>query len=720
MATFDPAALVKALLTKAEDVAIDEFKQATGEQFNPVVKFIIDNVLFPLVINQWLFPPKPVDLWATFKDKVEKLIDYKLEYAIGEATFKRVATELKGLGDAFTDFATVSGAEEREMRLAELVTQADVVVAGIESVPPRYLPLMADSLLLIAVAHIGALLDGVRRHPERYEYQMALNEVAIRYSDFAGAQRDRFLWYRLSQIAEGVGLVYATEEDRDGFNGKEKRVTFFAYDDFYGWQNGPGGIRFICTPLFQTDWIPAEGMTQSYYDTQQQAQNAIGTYAEQAKQDVYAWWDQHLCAHTQAFMQLVDWDGRNSGRQPRDRLLVRAYPKVQSVADSATLLQRVDLFLAQQMDQFVASGPRYVQTYRVPGDQRFGAAGTMLLRADTYDTSVAAIYFMARGDLRRAGDLVDGLCTALEHDGVGGGRIVSATNADRLIDPSECYSTSVFANDGATRDVGDACWTGLALTRLYAKTGNYRYLHNAMVIGRWLLGSCKVDDAWQGFSGGEDAWGNKRLWRSVEHNVDAYALFNNLFSLTGDAAWSDAARWARTLVLACRATDGFYFTGTGETQVLNTGVIPADTQTWSSLAGVDPAGNEKALSYVIANLVETTAGFKGVRFALAGSGVQNEVTAGAAMALLLQGGAYADVGGSLLASLTSQQTTAPGADGLGIVATPGTSADTGPGLGWKYYNWPHVASTAWTGLAALVVDDPSVNPYATVTPPSAK
>jgi hypothetical protein len=711
MTTLDPAKLVTGLVGAVE----------TTVGVPPFLRFILDNFVFTTVINQWLFPSKPVDLWATFKDKVEKLIEYKVEYAVGEATFKRVASELKGLATAFADYANVSGTEEREMRLAALVTQCDVVVAGIESVPPRYLPLVADTLLVIAVAHLAALLDAVQRHPERYENQIALNETAIRYSDFAAAQRDRFLWYRLAQIAEGVGLVYATEERQSSINGDQKRVTFFAYDDFIGWQNGSGAVRFICTPMFQTGWLPVEGMTQEYYDTQQKAQDAIGKYADAAKQEVYTWWNDHLCTHTQAFMNLVDWTGRNANRQPRDRLLVRAYPRVQSVADGATLLQRVDLFLAQQMDQFVASGPRYAQTYRIPGDQRFGGTGTMLLRADTYDTSVAAIYLLARGDLRRAGDLVDGLCSAVEHDPIGGGRIVAATRADGLIDPSECYSTSIFGYDGATRDVGNACWAGLAMTRLYAKTGNYRYLHNAMAIGRWIVGSCTVGDPWQGFSGGEDAWAVKRLWRSVEHNVDAFALFNNLFALTGDAAWQDAASRARTLVLACRATDGFYFTGTGETQVLNTGVIPADTQTWTSLAGVDPAGNATALQYLLNHFVETTTdGFKGVRFALAGSGVQNEVTAGAAMALLLQGGAYADVGGSLLASLTSQQTTAPGADGLGIVATPGTEADTGPGLGWKYYNWPHVASTAWTGLAALVVGDPSVNPYATVTQPAAK
>jgi hypothetical protein len=94
--------------------------------------------------------------------------------------------------------------------------------------------------------------------------------------------------------------------------------------------------------------------------------------------------------------------------------------------------------------------------------------------------------------------------------------------------------------------------------------------------------------------------------------------------------------------------------------------------------------------------------------------VQNEVTAGAAMALQLQGGALRDAAAAFYASLEQQQQGAPGGDGLGLVATPDVEADTGPGLGWKYFNWPHAASSAWTGLAFLAREDASANPYAPI------
>ena len=37
---------------------------------------------------------------------------------------------------------------------------------------------------------------------------------------------------------------------------------------------------------------------------------------------------------------------------------------------------------------------------------------------------------------------------------------------------------------------------------------------------------------------------------------------------------------------------------------------------------------------------------------------------------------------------------------------------TGPGLGWSYFDFLHVASSAWTGLALLARENPGANPYA--------
>ena len=318
----------------------------------------------------------------------------------------------------------------------------------------------------------------------------------------------------------------------------------------------------------------------------------------------------------------------------------------------------------------------------------------------------------------RAADLADALVLALNHDAKGGGRIMAATRADELLDRGRGNTTSEFVHDGGRRDIGNMCWAGLALTRMYHRTKRHRYLHAAETIGRFILQNCAVADDWGGFSGGEDQWGGKYLWRSVEHNVDAFSFFANLHHLTKQQKWADAQASAKQLVLACRVQKSanvmYYVTGTGTTKELNAGVIPTDTQSWTSLAGIDPGPSEGySLIYMLQNMTVTTAGFQGTRFAQHGEEVQNEATAGAAMALWLRGDdAFRSAAAKYLESLEKQMTGAKNADGYGVVATPAAEAKTGPGLGWSYFNFLHVASSAWTGLALLARESPGANPYA--------
>ena len=687
-----------------------------------VVSKIIDELIFPHFLDGWLFPNPDTDVFLQFEDRIAMMIDKQVEAAAGRTAFDRVKTRLLGLADAFRGFANVVDFQERQVRLGYLLTLADASVVEVESVPDRFLYLLTNPLQVVAVLNIAVLLDQVKRQPDHYEHQLALNKAAIRYSDVAGRIRDRFLWYRLGQIAESKGVLEQEDVDTRHLPGKqaEKRVRFSAYDDFAQWWSNPNHYRtqFLPAADYTTDWVLKDAVSPAYEAMKQKAQDAVAGYGKKEEQQVYAWWEKNLTQTTMDFMKFVDRPGETGERKPRDRMLVQAFPvqPVAAVSDKAERLNRIDLFLGQQMDQFTTAGPRYAQTYRPPGAMKFGEQGNLFYRADTYDTAVAAIYLALRGpsQLQRAGDLADGLCTALEHDPLGGGRIVAATQATAVIDRDNNYATSVFYPEGATRDVGNMCWAGIALTRLYAKTQKYRYLHSALLIGSWVTTNCAVADDWQGFSGGEDAWQTKRLWRSVEHNVDAHAFFRNLYALTRDTAWQDAANRAKTLVVACRLPAGHYVTGTGNDKTLNSGVVPADAQSWTALSGLNPNGNAASLQYMLDHFHTVTKDYAGFKFALAGSGVQNEVTAGAAMALHLQGGAFPAKAAAYYDSLEKQQKSASNSDGLGLVATPGQAADTGQGLGWKYFNWLHVASTAWAGLAFLARDNPYANPFMAV------
>ena len=197
-ASISPRDVVHGLLTAAAS-------EAPGP-IGGILTLIIDQLIFPKFLDGWLFPKPDTDLFNQFKDRIQKMIEKEIEVAVGQATFDRVKARINGLADAFRGFTNVVDFDERRVRLAYLLTLADATVAEVEAVPDRYLYLLTDQLQIVAIMNIAVLIDQVKMHPDRYEHQLALNQAAIRYSDLAGRIRDRFLWYRLGQIAEGRGV----------------------------------------------------------------------------------------------------------------------------------------------------------------------------------------------------------------------------------------------------------------------------------------------------------------------------------------------------------------------------------------------------------------------------------------------------------------------------------------------------------------------------------
>jgi hypothetical protein len=72
---------------------------------------------------------------------------------------------------------------------------------------------------------------------------------------------------------------------------------------------------------------------------------------------------------------------------------------------------------------------------------------------------------------------------------------------------------------------------------LYIK--NPCYLEGAILIGSWIVNNTKNEDSKKGFTGGEE-WGIARKWRSTDQNIQAYALFRALSTLTRDPKWEDS------------------------------------------------------------------------------------------------------------------------------------------------------------------------------------
>jgi len=373
-------------------------------------------------------------------------------------------------------------------------------------------------------------------------------------------------------------------------------------------------------------------------------------------------------------------------------------------------------------------------------------------RGDTYDQSLAAIWFThqawldflkGRGcteNITRARRLLDALIFVEDRDPYADGRVRAAYWANDLLSPDKT-EPSIMAPDAAT---GNIAWFGIALTRfcwVAQRTGCLdqdtiaHYLGTAKKKANWILTHCKDDRCCGGFTGGYEGWGQSKIeWKSTEHNIDVFVLAQNLYALNGDPKWAEMAKHAQDFVqcmyVPVDGQCGYYMTGTmNDGCTPNPSPIPADAQAWTALARcgrikIDTDERAKhAMQWLMENLKDRCEcdflilPCDGIKFSDAGKNFQSEVTAGAAMALR-----HIDVDGCccedrncLLTCLDwVRVNAAPPYDGIedasGIVATPcPEGANTGYGS-W-YYRLLHVASSVWTGLAAMVCQgDVTANP----------
>ena len=86
----------------------------------------------------------------------------------------------------------------------------------------------------------------------------------------------------------------------------------------------------------------------------------------------------------------------------------------------------------------------------------------------------------------------------------------------------------------------------------------------------WVLENCT--DGTVGFTAGFDGWaeGEKPVvypftYKSIEHNIDAYAAFRQLYACTGEERYREAADSARSFIDSMYdETAGVFYTGTTE------------------------------------------------------------------------------------------------------------------------------------------------------------
>ena len=343
--------------------------------------------------------------------------------------------------------------------------------------------------------------------------------------------------------------------------------------------------------------------------------------------------------------------------------------------------------------------------------------------AFSYDNALVAMAFLSEGDDERAAQLLDALCYGVEHDRYQPGRVRNAYAAGDLTPvPGQgdgarlpgWYDTKAGAwHEDAYQvgsNVGNTSYVALALMHYACEgadsTRAERYLTTAQTLMDWVLEECS-DDA-DGFLAGYDGWPENGAvsaltYKSTEHNIDAYAAFSQLFALTGEARYQEAAESALRFVKSMYDEEaGLFFTGT-----LTDGVTPnednvvLDVQVWSALAlGDEFAPYEGALAQL--ERMRTAPG--GYRFhACDEDAYWCEGTAFTALMHRLRGeNAEAEKAFEALDAVQLESGLFPAATADDL----STGFDSTDGSAWLYGTAPHVAPTAWFVMACN-----GYNPY---------
>jgi hypothetical protein len=369
--------------------------------------------------------------------------------------------------------------------------------------------------------------------------------------------------------------------------------------------------------------------------------------------------------------------------------------------------------------------PRFPVSYQtIPSDQAFDAAFKNV--AFTYDIALALSAFTSAGDCKRAGLLADALLYVREHDRYySDGRLRNTYQAGDLVSSpgwqSSGGSDTIGISDGwntpeqrwhenrefVGSGTGNLAWVMISLLNHYETCGGDQYLTAAIALGHWVVAHTQDTRGAGGYTGGYTGWklnSTKLIWKSTEHNLNLYVAFERLYQTTGEDAWRQRSRHARSFVEAMWNKDeGFYWTGTLDNGItVNRQVIPLDAQTLSLLAFGPNALTRRAITYAERHYRTSYDGYDGFDFNSDRDMPWPEGTAQAVVAYWVSG--EPDRAQFYLNELRAVQLTAHNGNRKGIVAAPANGLTTG--FDSLYFNRLHVGATAW-----FIFAEEKYNPY---------
>jgi hypothetical protein len=338
-------------------------------------------------------------------------------------------------------------------------------------------------------------------------------------------------------------------------------------------------------------------------------------------------------------------------------------------------------------------------------------------RAFLYDNALGIKALLATGDpaaQQTAREIADALIATQRSDG-------SYYNGQ--------ISGHVLNGDGTPRTaltkqqtLGDNSWVGLALLDVYRASGEFEYLQRARAISDWAEVNFKATGPLKGYRGGFDAVGVPLPWRATEHNIDFFALNEQLAEElrlrgmdTEAATYASRAAHAGDFVIAMfDATGGKFWTGTGVGDALNTSAVPLDAQLWSILAlstSAEYAGAidwNRPLAWAESHLHNVDGLYQG--FTFSDQTTPNRVwfegvAHGAVVYQTLGDAAKFDAS---FQTLETARLAHVNGNGQGIVAASRDGIED-PFLGANYDARLHLGTTAWSYFAAM-----GINPFRSV------
>ena len=376
----------------------------------------------------------------------------------------------------------------------------------------------------------------------------------------------------------------------------------------------------------------------------------------------------------------------------------------------------------------------YLDEIRFEGDFSSGTDRHFLLRsydtdniyiqnaAFSYDNALTAMAFLSAGYKEDAEMILDSFVYAVENDRYQPGRVRNAYAAGDItaftgwggaarLPGWYDRSNNVWYEDRyqTGSNVGNTSYVALALLQYDARYGNERYLNTARILMDWVIDNCSGEG--DGFTAGYDGWPEGGIgttyiftYKSIEHNIDAYAALRQLYERTGEQKYRDAADSALHFVQSMYDKEKcLFYTGTlDDGKTASTENIVLDAQVWACLALGEQFSPYEASLDIVEKMKTKESGYP---FCLsnANGGWWTEGTAYTALMYRLRGDD--EKAFQALDAMTSIQKES----GLFPAATV-ENLSTGFGLfdgsPWEYGTADHLAPTAWFVMAVQ-----GFNPY---------